>query len=88
MSENRLPRLDAGAIVDDVVVDDDLVMTVRFERCPAGWQASFELTHPAVSDLSVQHRLIAPTLAEARDSVPHAVTYLLGSPVDEPLHQE
>ena len=51
-------RLDAGAIVDEVVADDGSVVKVRFERCPAGWQASFELRHPDVGDLAVVHRLV------------------------------
>jgi hypothetical protein len=77
-------RLDAGGIVDEIAVDDR-TLTVRFERCPAGWQAAFELAHPAVGDLAVIHRLVAPTLAEARAAVPRAAVYLLGAPVDRPL---
>jgi hypothetical protein len=76
-------RLDAGGIVEDVAIDGDLSLSVRFERCPAGWQASFSLTHPMVEDLSIVHRLVAPRLSEARAAVPAAVTYLLGTPVDE-----
>lgn len=79
-------RLDAGSIVDDVVAEDGRHVSVRFDRCPAGWQASFELTHPEVDDLAVVHRLVAETLADAKAAVPQAVTYLLGTPVDEPLY--
>jgi hypothetical protein len=78
-------RLDAGAIVDEVVVEDGSVINVRFERCPAGWQASFELSHPDVEGLSVVHRLVTDTLPEARASVPAAVAFLMGRPVDEPI---
>lgn len=80
-------RLELGSIVDDIDVGDEVV-TARFERCPAGWQASFELSHPEVTDLSVVHRLTAESLAEAKTAVPHAVTYLRGCPVDEPLYDD
>jgi hypothetical protein len=78
-------RLEAGGIVDEVMVDGDLPLSVRFERCPAGWQASFSLDHPVETDLTIVHRLVAPTLAEARAAVPAAVVYLLGTPIDELL---
>jgi hypothetical protein len=80
-----VPRLDAGAIVDEVVGGDGRSVTVRYERCPAGWQAAFELAHPEVSDLSVVHRLVADTLSDAKAAVPGAIAYLLGTPVDRPL---
>jgi hypothetical protein len=79
-------RLDAGGIVDEIPADDGQDLTVRFDRCPAGWQASFELTHPDVDDLAVVHRLVAPTLPEAKAAVPNAVRYLRGTPIDEPLY--
>jgi hypothetical protein len=78
-------RLDGGAIVDEVVTSDGRVVSVRFERCPAGWQAAFELTHPEVDDLAVAHRLVTDTLSEAKASVPEAIAYLLGTPVDRPI---
>jgi hypothetical protein len=78
-----MPRLEAGGIVDDVSLDEDVSLRVRYERCPAGWQASFSLDHPQQADLSVVHRLVAPSLAEARTAVPAAAVYLLGTPVDE-----
>jgi hypothetical protein len=77
-------RLDAGAIVDEVVAEDGRVVRVRFERCPAGWQAAFELSHPDVSDLVVTHRLVAETLGAAKAMVPSAVAFLSGRPIDEP----
>lgn len=80
-----MARLDAGAIVDDVVADDGRVVKVRFERCPAGWQAAFELTHPDVSDLAVTHRLVADTLGAAKAMVPPAIAFLIGRPVDDPI---
>jgi len=78
-------RLDAGAIVDEVVADDGSIVNVRFERCPAGWQASFELSHPDVADLAVVHRLVTDSLSEAKATVPAAIAFLLGRPIDEPI---
>jgi hypothetical protein len=78
-------RLDAGAIVDEVVAEDGSVVQVRYERCPAGWQASFELRHPDVGDLAVVHRLVNDTLAEAKATVPAAIAFLKGRPVDDDL---
>jgi hypothetical protein len=78
-------RLDGGAIVDEVTAPDGRIVSVRFERCPAGWQAAFELGHPEVRDLAVVHRLVAGSLGDARAAVPGAIGYLLGTPVDRPL---
>ena len=75
-----MPQLDGGAIVDDVVVDDVGVVPVRIARCPAGWQATFELRDPKVPDLAVLHRLVAPSVREARRAVAAAVPFLLGRP--------
>jgi hypothetical protein len=80
-----MPRLEAGGIVDELDLDEDLSLPVRFERCPAGWQASFSLDHPELTDRTIVHRLVAPSLAEARSAVPAAVIYLLGTPIDELL---
>jgi hypothetical protein len=77
-------RLDGGAIIDEITVEGERSVTVRYERCPAGWQATFELTHPEVDDLSVKHRLVSDTLAQAKASVPDAILYLTGTPVDGP----
>jgi len=77
-------RLDAGGIVDEIPADAGQVIKVRFERCLAGWQASFEVTHPEVADLAVVHRLVA----DARAAVPNAVRYLAGTPIDEPLYED
>jgi hypothetical protein len=76
-------RLDAGAIVDEIIAEDGRVVRVRFERCPAGWQAAFELSHPDVSDLVVTHRLVADSLGAARSMVPAAVAFLIGRPIDD-----
>ena len=74
-------RLAGGAIVDDLVVEG-MAITVRYERCPAGWQATFDVRHPDVSDLAVTHRLVAPSLGQAKTAVPAAVRFLVGRPVD------
>jgi hypothetical protein len=78
-------RLDGGAIIDEVTTAAGDQVSVRFERCPAGWQAAFELTHPEVENLAVTHRLVTDTLAEAKASVPSAIAFLLGTPVDNPV---
>jgi hypothetical protein len=75
-------RLDAGAIVDEMTAPDGRTVIVRFERCPAGWQASFELSHPEVDNHAVVHRLVTDTLAQARATVPAAIAYLVGTPID------
>ena len=59
-------RLAEGAIVDEIDVEGVGAVPVRFSRCEAGWQAAFELNDPSISDLAVVHRLVAPTLREAR----------------------
>jgi hypothetical protein len=75
-------RLDAGAIVDEVDVVGVGAVPVRIARCPAGWQASFEVRDPAAPDLAVVHRLVAGSPREARREVAAAVLFLLGKPVD------
>jgi hypothetical protein len=75
-------RINAGAIVDEIVTADGRSVTVRFERCPAGWQAAFRVTHAEVDDVAVVHRLVADSLSQARAAVPAAVGYLLGTPID------
>jgi hypothetical protein len=78
-------RLDAGGILDEVVADSGHRIRVRYERCPAGWQAAFELTHPEAADVAVVHRLVTDTLAEAKAAVPAAIAFLMGAPVDRPI---
>jgi hypothetical protein len=80
-----MTRLEAGAVVDDVDVPGVGLVAVRVQRCPAGWQATFELRDPMTSDLSVTHKLVAPSYREAKAAVPQAVAFLLGRPVDAPV---
>jgi hypothetical protein len=79
-----MSRLEAGAVVDEVDVPGVGAVPVRVARCPAGWMATFEVRDPATSDLAVMHKLVAPTYREAKASVPQAVAFLLGRPVDAP----
>src|SRR4051794_34510389 len=83
--ETHVIRLEAGVVHDQVDVPGVGAVDVQFQRCPAGWQASFELRDPATSDLAVVHRLVAPSYREARGTVPQAVAFLLGRPVDAPV---
>jgi len=71
-----------GAIFDVVSGPGSLSTEVRLSRCPSGWQATFEVTQPEVSDISVVHRLVAPSLAEAKAAVPQAIAFLLGYPLE------
>ena len=84
-NSTRMSRLEAGAVVDEIDVPGVGVVPVRVERCPAGWMATFEVRDPATSDLAVMHKLVAPTYREAKASVPQAVAFLLGRPVDAPV---
>lgn len=77
------PRIADGALWEVVVGPGERRTQVRFERCPAGWQASFELVEPHAPDLAVVHRLVAPSLRDARAAVAPAVAFLLGRPVAE-----
>ena len=80
-----MSRLEAGAVVDEIDVPGVGWVPVRVQRCPAGWQATFQVRDSAGSDLSVVHKLVAPTYREAKASVPQAVAFLLGRPVDAPV---
>jgi hypothetical protein len=77
-------RLDAGAIVDEVDVAGVGRVPIRIVRCPAGWQATFEVRDPLVPDLAVVHRLVADSPRAARREVAEAVLFLLGKPLDSP----
>jgi hypothetical protein len=75
-------RLAAGAVEEDVTVAGTGDVSVRYQRSVDGWTAEFTVRTPAVPDLAVVHRLVAPTLAEARRLVPLSVAFLSGEPVD------
>jgi hypothetical protein len=80
-----MSRLEAGAVVDEIDVVGVGMVPVRVQRCPAGWQATFEVRDPATIDLAVVHKLVAPTYREAKAAVPQAVEFLLGRPVGAPV---
>lgn len=77
-----LPAVVDGAIWDVVAGPDGRATEIKLERCPAGWQVSFQLQHPDVADLAVIHRLVAPTRREAKAAVPNAISFLLGNPLE------
>ena len=76
------PTVADGAIWDVAVGPHDRLTKVKLQRCPAGWEASFQLADPAVPDLCVVHRLVAPTMREAKAAVPRAISFLLGNPLE------
>ena len=80
-----MSRLEAGTVVGEIDVPGIGVVPVRVQRCPAGWQATFEVREPAISDLAVVHKLVAPTYREAKAAVPQAIEFLLGRAVDTPV---
>jgi hypothetical protein len=75
-------RLDAGEIVDEIALEGIGRLTARYARDGDGWTATFTLVADGTGDLAVQHRLAAPTLADARRAVPLAAAFLSGEPVD------
>jgi len=77
-------HLEAGAIVDTVDLEDLGVLTARYSRGIDGWTATFRLSASADDDLTICHRLVAPTLADARRAVPLAAAFLAGEQIDDP----
>ncbi len=77
-------RLEDGAIVDIVDMEDLGTLTARYSRGLDGWTATFTLTADGHDDLAVCHRLVAPTLADARRAVPLAAAFLAAEPIDDP----
>jgi hypothetical protein len=76
-----LVRIERGAVCEEVQLVGAGQLCVRYERCPAGWSARFTLADPEVAELAVVHRLVAPSLREARRAVPAAVAFLRGEPM-------
>jgi hypothetical protein len=77
-------RLDSGTIVDEIHLEGIGQLTARYSRDGEGWTASFTLAADGVDDLAVCHRLVAPSLADARRAVPLAAAFLSGEQVDGP----
>ena len=84
MGDHRRVHLDAGTIVDKVDLEDLGVLTARYSRGLDGWTATFSLCADGHDDLAICHRLVAPTLADARRAVPLAAAFLAGEPIDDP----
>ena len=81
--DDRLMRVEAGAVVDEFDLPGIGQVVARHSRTrtPDGgatWACVFTVVATGTSDLSVVHRLSAPTLAEGRRSVRHAVEFLAG----------
>jgi hypothetical protein len=81
MGDDRQVHLDAGAIVDEFDIEGIGLLRARYSRDVDGWTATFRLRTPD-DDLSVCHKLIAPTLADARRAVPLAAAFLAGEAID------
>jgi hypothetical protein len=77
-------HLQAGAIVDTLDLEGLGTLTARYTRGIDGWTATFTLTADGNDDLAIQHRLVAPTLADARRAVPLAAAFLAGDAIDDP----
>jgi hypothetical protein len=75
-------RVEAGAVVDEFDLPGIGQVVARHTRLRAsesdGWACMFTVVASGNSDLAVVHRLSAPSLAEARRSVRHAVEFLAG----------
>jgi hypothetical protein len=84
MSDDRTVHIEAGAIVDTLDLEDLGILTARYSRGLDGWTATFSLSAAGDDDLAICHRLVAPTLADARRAVPLAAAFLAGEPVDDP----
>ena len=83
MGDDRRVHLDSGAIVDEVDLEGLGLLTARYHRDGEGWTATFTLTADPQDDLAVCHRLVAPTLADARRAVPLAAAFLAADEFDE-----
>jgi hypothetical protein len=75
-------RVEAGAVVDEFELPGIGQVVARHTRLRSsdsdGWACMFTVVASGNADLAVVHRLSAPTLAEARRSVRHAVEFLAG----------
>jgi hypothetical protein len=74
-----------GRVAESLQIDGVGLVEISYERCPVGWTARFSMTTPLVADLGIVHRLVAPSLREARRAVPAAAAFLAGNPADLPV---
>ena len=91
-ADDRLMRVEAGAVVDEYEMPGIGQVVARYNRTstPDGvsWRCMFTVVATGVADLALVHRLVAPTLSEARQCVRHAVEFLAGrAPDPEQLRQ-
>jgi hypothetical protein len=84
ISDDLWVHLESGAIVDSLDLEDLGTLTARYTRGFDGWTATFSLTAEGHDDLAICHRLVAPTLADARRAVPLAAAFLAGESMDDP----
>jgi len=76
-------RVEAGAVVDEFELPGIGQVVARHSRTrtPDGgvtWACMFTVVADGAADLAVVHRLSAPSLAEGRRSVKHAVEFMTG----------
>jgi len=76
-------RVEAGAVVDEFELPGIGQVVARHSRTrtPDGgvtWACMFTVVADGAADLAVVHRLSAPSLAEGRRSVRHAVEFMTG----------
>jgi hypothetical protein len=87
--DDLLMRVEAGAVVDEFDLPGIGQVVARHTRMKTGddvsWACMFTVVASSNADLAIVHRLSAPTLAEARRSVRHAVEFLAGRTVASPL---
>jgi hypothetical protein len=87
--DDSFMRVEAGAVVDEYEMAGIGQVVARYSRAatPDGvtWKCMFTVVASGVQDLALVHRLVAPTLAEARQCVRHAVEFLAGRGPDPEL---
>jgi hypothetical protein len=78
--DHQTMRVEAGAVVDEYEMPGIGQVVARYTRTitPDGvnWACMFTVVASGVGDLSLVHRLAAPTLAEARRCVRHAIEFM------------
>jgi hypothetical protein len=78
--DHQTMRVEAGAVVDEYEMPGIGQVVARYNRTvtPDGvsWACMFTVVASGVGDLSLVHRLAAPTLAEARRCVRHAIEFM------------
>jgi hypothetical protein len=82
LADDAFMRVEAGAVVDEYEMPGIGQVVARYSRTttPDGvtWKCMFTVVASGVADLALVHRLVAPSLAEGRQCVRHAVEFLAG----------